>query len=212
MPFPTSKPLNIKALAQSARVLLVLCGMTLAGCQSMTPSEPADSNVNTSRAVGLERDTEWLSSEAKPREYQDIWERMRDGFKLQDEIGINPRIERQRLWYVSNPGHVTTVSERSAPYIHYIVERLAERDMPMELALLPVIESAYDPQAYSSAHAVGLWQFIPSTGRHFNLRQTNFYDGRRDVTASTNAALDYLSACTTCSTVTGCWPWPPKRR
>ncbi|WP_350601690.1 transglycosylase SLT domain-containing protein, partial [Pseudomonas sp. 65/3-MNA-CIBAN-0223] len=80
-----------------------------------------------------------------------------------------------------------------SPYIHYIVERLEERDMPLELALLPIIESSYDPFAYSPAHAVGLWQFIPSTGRQFNLRQTNWYDGRRDITASTNAALRYLS-------------------
>lgn len=167
--------------------------MTLAGCQSMTPSEPQGGAENTTRAVGLEREPEWLNATTQPREYEDIWERMRDGFKLQDEISINPRIERQRLWYVSNPSHVNTVSERSALYIHYIVERLAERDMPMELALLPVIESAYDPLAYSSAHAVGLWQFIPSTGRHFNLRQTSWYDGRRDVTASTQAALNYLS-------------------
>ena len=145
------------------------------------------------RAVGLEREPEWLNSDAKAHEYRDIWERVRDGFKLQDEAGSNPRIERQRLWFASNPRHVETVSARAAPYIHYIVERLAERDMPMELALLPVIESAYNPQAYSPAQAVGLWQFIPSTGRVYNLRQTNWYDGRRDVTASTRAALDYLS-------------------
>lgn len=169
-----------------------MCCITLAGCQSL-PSEGPDGATDTSRAVGLEREPEWLSNEIKPREYNDIWERLRDGFQLQDEIGVNPRIERLRLWYASNPRHVNAVSERSAPYIHYIVERLAERDMPMELALLPVIESAYDPQAYSPANAVGLWQFIPSTGRHFNLRQTNWYDGRRDVTASTQAALNYLS-------------------
>lgn len=169
-----------------------MCCVTLAGCQSL-PSDNPDGASDTSRAVGLEREPEWLTSEVKPHEYNDIWERMRDGFQLQDQIGINPRIERLRLWYASNPRHVDAVSERSAPYIHYIVERLAERDMPMELALLPVIESAYDPQAYSPAHAVGLWQFIPSTGRHFNLRQTNWYDGRRDVTASTQAALNYLS-------------------
>ena len=177
---------------QSARALAVMCGITLAGCQSL-PSDTPDRSSDTTRAIGLEREPEWLSSQIKSHEYSDIWERMRDGFKLQDEIGINPRIERVRLWYASNPKHVDTVSERSAPYIHYIVERLAERDMPMELALLPVIESAYEPQAYSSAHAVGLWQFIPSTGRVYNLRQTNWYDGRRDVTASTKAALDYLS-------------------
>lgn len=170
----------------------LLCCVTLAGCQSLS-QPPTDEGPSAQRAIGLEREPEWLTNDVKPRDYQDIWERLRDGFKLQDEIGTNPRIERQRLWFASNPKHVETVSERAAPYIHYIVERLAERDMPMELALLPVIESAYDPQAYSPAQAVGLWQFIPSTGRVYNLRQTNWYDGRRDVTASTRAALDYLS-------------------
>lgn len=192
MPLTICKSLNPKALAQSIGPFAVACCVILAGCQSVPPPSPRDA-ADTQPAVGLEREPEWLVTEVKTREYDNIWERMRDGFKLQDEISINPRIERQRLWFASNPRHVDTVSERAAPYIHYIVERLAERDMPMELALLPVIESAYDPLAYSRAHAVGLWQFIPSTGRHFNLRQTNWYDGRRDVTASTLAALNYLS-------------------
>ena len=96
-----------------------MCCMILAGCQSL-PSDTPDSSADTSRAIGMEREPEWLSSEVKPREYTDIWERMRDGFKLQDQIGINPRIERVRLWYASNPKHVDTVSERSAPYIHYL--------------------------------------------------------------------------------------------
>lgn len=191
MPSSLRNSLNTKALLRKGQLFVVISAAALSGCQSL-PDTPTDPGSSTSRAVGLEREPEWLSREIKPREYQDIWERMREGFKLQDEIGINPRIERMRLWYSSNPKHVDTVSERSAPYIHYIVESLAERDMPMELALLPVIESAYDPMAYSPAQAVGLWQFIPSTGRHFNLRQTSWYDGRRDVTASTQAALDYL--------------------
>lgn len=193
MPLSLRKPLNFKALARSSRGLAALACLALAGCQSFAPAPQQDDSGDTSRAVGLEREAQWLNVETKTPEYNDIWERVRDGFKLQGEIGNNPRIERQRLWFVSNPRHVATVSERSSPYIHYIVERLAERGMPMELALLPVIESAYDPQAYSPAHAVGLWQFIPSTGRHYNLRQTNWYDGRRDVTASTQAALNYLS-------------------
>ncbi|VXD00184.1 Lytic transglycosylase [Pseudomonas sp. 8Z] len=192
MPFTKRKPLNIKALAQSARLSALLCCAALAGCQSLPPPTSGDRSA-AQRAIGLEREPQWLNTDARTHEYRDIWERLRDGYKLQDEIGTNPRIERQRLWFASNPQHVDTVSERAAPYIHYIVERLAERDMPMELALLPVIESAYDPQAYSPAQAVGLWQFIPSTGRNYNLRQTNWYDGRRDVTASTRAALDYLS-------------------
>ena len=163
----------------------------LAGCQST--GRDLDEGRDTDRAVGLQQEPEWLSDEDAEQEPRDIWERMRDGFKLQDEIGVNPRIENQRLWFVANPSFLEKASVRGSRYIHYVVERLEERDMPMELALLPVIESAYNPYAYSRAHAVGIWQFIPSTGRHFNLRQTNWYDGRRDITASTNAALNYLS-------------------
>ncbi len=124
---------------------------------------------------------------------QDLWARMRDGFQLQDGIDVNPRVEQQRLWFVSNPEFLLGSADRGSLYLHYIVERLEERNMPLELALLPVIESAYNPMALSRANAVGLWQFIPSTGRYYNLRQTNLYDGRQDVTASTTAALDYLS-------------------
>lgn len=171
--------------------MVVFCA-TLAGCQT-TGKAPEDSGRDTDLTVGLEREPVWLTDSLPPAEPDDIWQRVRDGYQMQDEIGINPRIEQQRLWFVSNPAFIEKSGERSSPYIHYIVERLAERNMPMELALLPMIESAYNPFAYSHANAVGLWQFIPSTGRHFNLRQTNWYDGRRDVTASTNAAMDYLS-------------------
>lgn len=164
--------------------------IVMAGCQSMGGKDQEGSD--TDRAIGLQQEPEWIEDVA-PQEPQDIWERMREGFALQDEIGVNPRIENQRLWFVSNPKFLERASQRGSRYIHYVVERLDERNMPMELALLPMIESAYNPYAYSRSHAVGIWQFIPSTGRYFNLRQTNWYDGRRDITASTNAALNYLS-------------------
>jgi membrane-bound lytic murein transglycosylase D len=186
------RSLDSAALAQRARALAVLACLFVAGCQNMAPSSP-ENDRDTDRAVSLQQEPEWLSQEAEPEEPRDIWERMREGFKLQGEIGVNPRIEQQRLWFASNPSFLENASERGSRYIHYVVERLEERDMPMELALLPVIESAYNPFAYSRSHAVGIWQFIPSTGRHFNLRQTNWYDGRRDIVASTNAAMTYLS-------------------
>lgn len=171
---------------------MIIC-VTVAGCQSSNQYRP-DNGRDTDRAVGLEREPEWLNSDgaAAPEAPKDIWERVRNGYQLQDSITLNPRIEQQRLWFVSNPSFIEKAGERSSPYIHFIVERLEQRNMPMELALLPMIESAYNPLAYSHAHAVGLWQFIPSTGRHFNLRQTNWYDGRRDVMASTDAAISYL--------------------
>ncbi|WP_394558824.1 LysM peptidoglycan-binding domain-containing protein [Aquipseudomonas alcaligenes] len=186
LPFGT---LDSDALARRARALAVVLCIGLSGCQSMHSGESVDSDPT----ANLPQEPQWLSQTAEPEVPKDIWERMRDGFKLQDEIGVNPRIENQRLWFVSNPSFLESASDRGSLYIHYVVERLEERNMPMELALLPVIESAYNPYAYSRSHAVGLWQFIPSTGRHFNLRQTNWYDGRRDITASTNAALSYLT-------------------
>ncbi|WP_341305257.1 LysM peptidoglycan-binding domain-containing protein [Pseudomonas sp. TMP25] len=194
MPLSPRKTLNLKALAQSAKTLMVIMCVTLAGCQTSSPHR-VDSGNDTDRAVGLEQDPEWLTSSVTPvpEEPKDIWERVRNGYQLQDTITLNPRIEQQRLWFVSNPSFIEKAGERSSPYIHFIVERLEQRNMPMELALLPMIESSYNPLAYSHAHAVGLWQFIPSTGRNFNLRQTNWYDGRRDVMASTDAAISYLT-------------------
>jgi membrane-bound lytic murein transglycosylase D len=183
---------DLDALARAARALVVVFAATLAGCAG-TGQKDEDPGKDTDPALGMSQQTQWLEDAEATREPQDIWERMRNGFKLQDEIGVNPRIERQRLWYVSKPSFLETASERGSLYIHYVVERLEERNMPLELALLPVVESAYNPFAYSRSHAVGIWQFIPSTGRYFNLRQTNWYDGRRDITASTNAALSYLT-------------------
>lgn len=145
------------------------------------------------RAVDVQFNPSWLHTQpGQNAAYNDIWDRMRDGFQLQDAISTNPRIERQRLWFLSNQSFLEQSSARGSLYMHYVVERLEERNMPLELALLPVIESAYNPFALSRSNAAGLWQFIPATGQHFNLRQTNFYDGRRDITASTNAALTYL--------------------
>lgn len=169
---------------------MAIC-VALAGCQSNAPrmAEPSAA-VDTTPLI--QRDA-WLSQLPTEEVHEDIWERVRAGFKLQDHINANPRIEQQRLLFVSQPRSVEIATERGAPYIHYIVEQLEERNMPLELALLPVIESSYNPFAYSPAQAVGLWQFIPSTGRHFNLRQTSWYDGRRDITASTAAALRYLT-------------------
>lgn len=195
---------------RAIQVLVVVFAATLGGCQSLDSGQSLvdsgqvdDPGGDTYCPIGLVQQPEWLTewlTEAPepqapqaPQAPQDIWERMRSSFKLQDAIGVNPRIERQRQRYVSNPTIIESACERGSLYIHYVVERLEERNMPLELALLPFIESAYNPFAYSRSHAVGLWQFIPSTGKHFNLRQTSWYDGRRDITASTNAAMDYLS-------------------
>ena len=185
------KSINSDALTRLAQAIAVAVSATLAGCSSHVPQTEATHTPNI--AARAKQKPVWLSEKPVPQTPQDVWERMRQGFQLQDSVGLNPRIEQQRLWFANNPSYLENAGERGSLYIHYIVERLEERNMPLELALLPVIESSYNPMAYSRAHAVGLWQFIPSTGRYFNLRQNQFYDGRRDITASTTAAMDYLT-------------------
>jgi peptidoglycan lytic transglycosylase D len=127
-----------------------------------------------------------------PAQYADLFARIRAGFVLQDPD--ESAIDRQLDWYASNPDYLQRAFGRSDMYLYYIVTQLEERHMPLELALLPVIESAFQPYAYSRARAAGLWQFIPGTGSRFGLKQDWWYDGRRDVVASSNAALDYLQA------------------
>jgi len=120
----------------------------------------------------------------------DLWERIRNGFSMQQLYG--PLVESQQVWYASRPQMIKIFAERSRRYLYHIVDELEKRGMPTELALLPMVESAFNPMAYSSAKASGLWQFIPSTGKRYELQQNWWYDGRRDILASTTAALDYL--------------------
>ncbi len=181
------------ALTRLAQVIALAVSAVPAGCQSIDHSAQTAERPSLKVTKRIPQEPIWLSNKPSPVAPQDVWERMRQGFKLQDSVDVNPRIEQQRLWFASNPSFLENAGERGSLYIHYIVERLEERNMPLELALLPVIESAYNPMAYSHANAVGLWQFIPSTGRYFNLRQTRAYDGRKDITASTLAAMNYLS-------------------
>ena len=120
----------------------------------------------------------------------DLWDRIRRGFAMPDLQ--NDLVTEREQWYLSRPDYLQRITERSNKYMFHIVEELERRGMPTELALLPFIESAYNPQAVSSAKAVGMWQFMPATGTDYQLRQNVFRDDRRDVLASTRAALDYL--------------------
>lgn len=120
----------------------------------------------------------------------DLWDRIRTGFAMPNLS--SPVVQDRQIWYASQPSYVKRMVERSKRYLYHIVEELEKRGMPTELALLPMVESAFNPMAYSRAHASGLWQFIPSTGKNYKLQQNSWYDGRRDVVASTSAALDYL--------------------
>lgn len=153
----------------------------------LTSDRPSSNRISGGMAedlTGTVRSTEPLGP------YADLWDRIRDGFKMASVDG--PRQIKQVEWFETHPDYMYRVVDRSRKYLYFIMEEVQKRGMPSEIALLPIVESAFDPQALSSANASGMWQFIPSTGKSFGLRQNWWYDGRRDVVAATNSALDYL--------------------
>lgn len=129
---------------------------------------------------------------ASPDQHAQVWDRLRQGFALWDIE--HPRIVRQRDRLLRNPAALEAMLEQAGPWLHYISHKVAERQLPMELALLPAVESGFRPYAYSRAGAAGLWQFMPRTGRMLGLKQDWWFDGRRDVVEATDAALDHLEA------------------
>jgi membrane-bound lytic murein transglycosylase D len=126
-----------------------------------------------------------------PVDAGDLWERIRKGFAISNLQGS--LVKQKTAQYAASPEYLQRIISRSKLYLYHIVEEIEKRGLPTELALLPMVESAFNPMAYSRAHASGLWQFIPGTGRRFELEQNSWYDGRRDIVDSTNAALDYLT-------------------
>src|SRR5438128_10289244 len=120
----------------------------------------------------------------------DLWQRVREGFAMPDLD--NAVVREKTAYYAARPEYLQRIFDRSRIYLYHIVAELEKRNLPTELALLPMVESAFNPMAYSRAHASGLWQFIPGTGKRFELQQNWWYDGRRDIVDSTTAALDYL--------------------
>ncbi len=178
----------------------------LAGCASTTGSGPSTAADTTPSAAASGAPaapvypggvlTPITSGDTKSRAVvtlappTDMWDRIRRGFKMPDLEGELVRDREQ--WYASRADYIERMTMRSNRYIFHIVEELERRDMPTELALLPFVESAFNPQAVSSARAAGMWQFMPATGTDFDLKQNVFRDDRRDVLASTRAALDYL--------------------
>jgi membrane-bound lytic murein transglycosylase D len=162
------------------------------------PGEPEFGTVEV-RSQAQPDDADIVLAPLQPRsrldptqdaERSDLWQRVRDGYDLPALDG--ELVQKWEQWYASRPDYVQRMTERGSRYLFYIVEEVERRGMPGELALLPFIESAFNPQAVSSARASGMWQFMPATGKDFDLRQNLFRDDRRDVLASTRAALDYL--------------------
>src|ERR1700684_3836337 len=157
--------------------------------QAGTP--PADAaNSATGAPPSLTMPREWQHHNGE--DYDDLFDRMRAGFAF-DEVQ-EPAIDQQLAWFQHNPDYLERVFQRAQRYLYHVVTEVEARGMPLEVALLLVVESAYEPFAYSVSRASGLWQFIPATGVRFGLKQTWWYDGRRDVVESTRAALDYLQA------------------
>src|SRR5215469_1869561 len=153
-----------------------------------TPIPDLDSSDNTA-------DVQWsdLEMSAAEPQYDDLWQYLGQHFTLPADAG-DGRVQGELDWFAAHGEYLNRVAGRARPYLYYIVQQVETRKMPLDIALLPVVESAFDPFAYSYGRAAGLWQFVPGTGHMYELKQDWWYDGRRDVGASTGAALDYLQA------------------
>ncbi|MEO1765990.1 lytic transglycosylase [Thiobacter aerophilum] len=173
--------------ADEALRLAQVSGMTLP--ETADASDEAPSIISIESAPdGIEPLLKAIDEQGDPR--TDLWARLRAGFAL-PELDT-PLVAENEAWYAERPDYVARMLERSRRYLFYIVEEVERRGMPTEIALLPMIESAFNPHALSRAKAAGIWQFMPATGRTFGLQQNWWVDERRDVLAATRAALDYL--------------------
>ncbi|MBI3186994.1 MAG: LysM peptidoglycan-binding domain-containing protein [Gammaproteobacteria bacterium] len=178
----------------------LLAGTVVTGCAT---TGPAASAIDTTEAIqpnthivgslseDITTDEFAINPEDYQNEYTNVWDRLRDGMQM-DDPDNHPRLQAELDWYVSHADYMARVIDRAEPFMHYILNELEARNLPAELALLPIVESAFQPFAYSHGRAAGIWQFIPSTGKLYGLKQNWWYDGRRDVYASTQSALRYL--------------------
>lgn len=203
----TSIPCSARGLSRLRLLALAtVLGVTLSGCQSLSsldsPAISAESSYSLNSQTALTKNARNLSGDpfamaeteiVIEQEDTQIWPRIRQGYQLVALGRDNPRVQDELNRFSQRTTSLEIIAGRSNPYLHHIVEQLEKHNMPLELALLPIIESGFDPLALSSQSASGLWQFMPATGRSFNLKQTHWYDGRRDVIQSTNAAIQYLT-------------------
>jgi len=181
-------------------VLACLLSLTLSGCvfaplqhNTTTPGAGATADAVTpgphdTKGAGTQAAV--TGAPASNTIETDLWTRIRS--RMQFDITQQPRIDRELEWFSRNPEYIARVTKRARYYLYDIVEETGRRGIPAEIALLPIVESAFQPFAYSHGRAAGLWQFIPATGKRYGLRQSWWYDGRRDIHAATRAALDYL--------------------
>ncbi|MBE7216192.1 LysM peptidoglycan-binding domain-containing protein [Shewanella benthica] len=171
---------------------IVLAGsiVLLSGCQSFDQSVTEEHNTQAISIPPMISPEEVIEAKVAVAEVTDVWQRIRLGLSF--DVPDQKLVTQYRDWYIKHPQHLKTVSERATPFLYLIVEEIEKRDLPIELALLPIVESAFDPFAYSHGAASGLWQFTSPMARHFGLQMNWWYDGRRDVPAATIAALDML--------------------
>jgi membrane-bound lytic murein transglycosylase D len=183
---------QIKAVANQGKALTFNQIDSSFGHQGLIPDQAASPN-NNPNSNNNPNNSKAASPDNNPQQTAEpvnVWERVRKGFRLGPLD--SPLVDVHTRWYADRPEYVNRMLERSRRYLYHIVGAVEQRGMPMEIALLPMIESGFNPQALSRANAAGIWQFIPATGKTFGLQQNAWYDGRRDITAATQAALDYL--------------------
>ncbi|WP_445496962.1 murein transglycosylase D [Photorhabdus sp. SF281] len=180
---------------------ILFASVLLVGCQSgpdwsTTAGQRAQNSSSTSLKTGKIAATDGTNQfaaywkDGDPSAQQELWRYIRDELRMQ--IPDNHRVREQRNYYLKNKSYLHDVTLRAEPYMYWIVRQIKQRDMPMELVLVPIVESAFNPHATSRAKAAGLWQIVPDTGRSYGLTQDKWYDARRDVAASTTAALNLL--------------------
>ncbi|WP_045049405.1 murein transglycosylase D [Rouxiella chamberiensis] len=182
---------------------IIFASMLLVGCQASrqdvkVPEQHAQSLSSASQSEageytedGRTPSSQWLGSN-DPNAQKNLWNFIGDELKM--KVPDNSRIREQKVKYLKQKSYLHDVTLRAEPYMYWITEQIKKRNMPMELVLLPIVESAFDPKATSAANAAGLWQIVPSTGRNYGLKQNQWYDGRRDVVASTTAALNMMQS------------------
>lgn len=196
---PTSDPLESKQVTVATGDEDLKDAVESGKAGDATSDEPLDEAIApdlqaTAREAREKLDNPEQQSDDGDKE-RDLWNRLRQGFALDHEID-NERVRDQLNWYASHPKYIDRVVDRGSRYLHYILNETEKRGLPTEFALLPVVESAFDPFAYSHGRAAGIWQFIPSTGKYFGLTQSWWHDDRRDIVAATDAALRYLERLT----------------
>lgn len=181
-------------ILRPSRLLFFILATILAGCSSL-PDQQESTAVTKTKPVKPSVKQPLVKKPSKPTSVDNLWEEIVAGYGL--PTVSDDRVSKNLRWLANNQRYLDRVADQSRPYLYHVANQLKTNDLPLELALLPIVESAYNPFAQSPSRALGIWQFMPQTGRNFGLAQNHWYDGRRDVVASTDAAVRYLKRLNT---------------